>query len=381
MYIPCWNCGHDVWIETQTECRHCGEPSKRCVDCASYQVVGSSCRALGVQINQADASDPTSLSQSYRCPDYHQSPLAAQQASARKGGKRAKDESAAAPAAPAGTAAAAARPTAPAKPAPASPEAAEPLARPARPHVIAHRGCTETAPENTVAAIEAAAKMRCDAIEFDVHVTSDGKPVVIHDATLERTTSGEGAVAATSLAEIRTLDAGSWFSEEFAGQRVPTLDEAIAAAGKSMMAVHVRCHENESDRAERAITDELRNQGAVKRAWIIHHTRHGLYRFRKLQEDLRLCWLPRDGGRDMEYIDDAFYMGYRIIQPTFRVVTPEFVEYARKKGVWINVFWADEEDQMRQLTDLGVNGILTNKPRLLQQVLGLRGDAASAEKS
>jgi len=372
MFIPCWNCGQDIWIETQTECRHCGEPSKRCVDCANYQVVGSTCRVLGgVQINQSDASDPTALSQSYRCPDYHQSPAAAQQALTHKGGKRAKETSGAA--APAEKPAAATpRPHRPAKPASASREAPEELPRPARPHVIAHRGCTESAPENTVAAITAAAKMRCDAIEFDVHVTSDGKPVVIHDATLERTTSGEGAVAATSLAEIRTLDAGAWFSEDFAGQRVPTFEEAVAATGKSLLAVHVRCHENDSDRAERAIVADLQNQNAVKRAWIIHHTRHGLYRFRKLEEDLRLCWLPRDGGRDLEYIDDAFYMGYRIIQPTYRVVTPEFVEYARKKGVWINVFWADDEDQMRQLTDLGVNGILTNKPRLLQQVIGVR---------
>jgi glycerophosphoryl diester phosphodiesterase len=381
MYIPCWNCGHDIWIENQTECRHCGEPTKRCVDCVHYNPVGSACRALGVQINQADSSAPTSLSQSYRCPDYQQSPIAAQQAAAHKGGKRARDEAAPAPSAPAKPPPAAPRPAAPAKPAAVSADAPEPLTKPARPHVIAHRGCTESAPENTVASVQAAARMRCDAVEFDVHITSDGKPVVIHDATLDRTTNGEGAVAATSLAEIRTLDAGSWFSEEFAGQRVPTLEEVIAAAGKSMLAVHVRCHENDSDRGERAIVDDLTNQNAVKRAWIIHHTRHGLYRFRKLEEGLRLCWLPRDGGRDLEYIDDAFYMGYRIIQPTFRVVTPEFVEYAHKKGVWINVFWADDEDQMRQLTGLGVNGILTNKPRLLQQVLGLRAEAGSAEKS
>jgi glycerophosphoryl diester phosphodiesterase len=371
MYIPCWNCGEDIWIETQVECRHCGEPSKRCVDCSSYVPGSSLCRVLQVTVDPTDASAPTALSQSFRCPDYHQSPAAAQEAVSHKGKARTKGE--APPARARAEPRAAPRPT-------EKPAAAE-LPKQKRPHVIAHRGCCETAPENTAAAIRRAAEMRCDAVEFDVHVTADGKIVVIHDATLERTTSGEGAVAAASLAEIRTLDAGSWFSEDFGGERVPTLEEAIAASGRSFMAIHVRCHENDSDRAERAIVEDLRNAKAVERAWVIHHTRHGLYRFRKLEERLRLCWLPRDGGRDLEYVDDAFYMGYRMIQPTYRVVTSEFVEYARKKQMWINVFWADEEELMRQLTDLGVNGILTNKPALLKEVVRGRQDATSSEQS
>lgn len=322
------------------------------------------CRALGVAINEADASNPTALSQSYRCPDYHQSPDAAQRALSHKGRARAKAETAT----PTAKVATAAKPRA-VTPQPPS------LPKQTRPQVIAHRGCCEEAPENTVAAIRKAQELRCDAVEFDVHVTADGHPVVIHDATLDRTTSGEGPVAAASLAQVRALDAGSWFSEDFAGERVPTLEEAIAAAGRLYMAIHLRSHENESDRAERAIVNELRNADAVDRAWIVHHTRHGLYRLRKLEESLRLCWLPRDGGRDLEYIDDAFYMGYRIIQPTFRVVTPEFVEYAHKKQMWINVFWADEEDLMRRLTDMGVNGILTNKPALLRRVISERSIA------
>jgi len=360
MYIPCWNCGQDIWIETQTECRHCGQPSKRCADCVNFAPASNLCRALQVTISKPDVTAPTSLSQSFRCPDYHQSPTAAQQALSRKGTAPAKG--AAAPQAAAATPAAR----------PAARPAAAPLPKQTRPHVVAHRGCCREAPENTLAAIRRAAELRCDAIEFDVHVTADGKIAVIHDATLERTTSGTGAVVETPMAQIQALDAGSWFSADFAGERVPTLEEVIEASGRSMMAVHVRCHENESDRAERAIVEALRNAGAVERTWIIHHTRHGLYRFRKLEEALRLCWLPRDGGRDLEYIDDAFYMGYRIIQPTFRVVTREFVEYAHAKQMWINVFWADEEELMRQLTELNVNGILTNEPAVLQTVVGAR---------
>jgi glycerophosphoryl diester phosphodiesterase len=365
MYVPCWNCGHDIWIETQTECRHCGVPAKRCIDCIHYVPTSSLCRALQVTIGRGEVEEPTSLSQSYRCPDYQQSPEAQQQAVSHKGGPRAKEE-AAPPPKPAAPKPQPAKP-APEEPRPAVAEEAAPKQK--RPHVIAHRGFSEVAPENTLPAIRRAAEVPCDAIEVDVHVTRDGRPVVIHDSTLDRTTNGKGPVAETTIGAIRSLDAGSWFGPEFAEERVPTLEEAIEAAGKSFLAIHVRCHENDSDRAERAIVEDLQNAHAVQRAWIIHHTRHGLYRFRKLDEALRLCWLPRDGGRDLEYIDDAFYMGYRIIQPTFRVVTPEFVEYAQKKKIWINVFWADDEPLMRQLTGLGVNGILTNKPALLRQVV------------
>jgi glycerophosphoryl diester phosphodiesterase len=93
--------------------------------------------------------------------------------------------------------------------------------------IIAHRGYSARAPENTVAAMRLAIEAGADAIEFDVHTTADRVPVVIHDPTLRRTTDGSGRVADKSLAEIQSLDAGSWFSEEFANERVPTLEHAL----------------------------------------------------------------------------------------------------------------------------------------------------------
>jgi glycerophosphoryl diester phosphodiesterase len=362
MNVPCWNCGHDIWIETQTECRRCGQVAKRCTDCQHYQRGRTYCDAREVDIAAEEAGGPTTLSSSYRCPDYHQSPVAAQQASARKG---------AAPLVqPAGPA-----PTTTARPAP------EAAARPTRkrPHVIAHRGWSAVAPENTLAAIKKALEIRADAIEIDVHVTADGTPVVIHDATLDRTTNGTGAVAKTRFLDVRELSAGAWFGEAFAREHVPTLVDAIhAATPPCYLNVHVKCHENESDRAEKAIVAAIRTGNAVGRTWITHHTRHGLHRFRELEPDLRLCWLPQDGGEELEYIDEAYYMGYRIIQPTYRAVTPAFVEYAHDRKVWINVFWADEEPLMRELAGMGVDGILTNHPDRLQEVLGIRPATVSS---
>jgi glycerophosphoryl diester phosphodiesterase len=186
-------------------------------------------------------------------------------------------------------------------------------------------------------------------------------------------------VAKTRFLDVRELTAGAWFGEEFARERVPTLIDAIhAAPPPCYVNIHLKCHENESDRAEKAIVAALRTGNAVERAWVTHHTRHGLCRLRELEPKLRLCWLPVGGGEDLEYIDEAYYMEYRIIQPTFRAVTPAFVDYAHKKRMWINVFWADEPQLMKQLAETGVNGILTHHPDKLQEVLGIRGPAVSS---
>lgn len=95
--------------------------------------------------------------------------------------------------------------------------------------VVAHRGSVREAPENTLAAIEKGIENGADLIETDVRETSDGHLVVIHDATVDRTTDGSGRVAEMTLAELKQLDAGSWFDPRFKGERIPTLDEALDA--------------------------------------------------------------------------------------------------------------------------------------------------------
>ncbi|MEW1956849.1 glycerophosphodiester phosphodiesterase family protein [Kineococcus sp. NPDC059986] len=98
---------------------------------------------------------------------------------------------------------------------------------PARPLVIAHRGASALAPENTLAAFEVALRAGADLLELDVQLDGDGVPVVLHDETLDRTTDRSGAVAELSSAAVRAADAGAWFSPAFAGQRVPTLQEVV----------------------------------------------------------------------------------------------------------------------------------------------------------
>ncbi|MCR9220433.1 MAG: glycerophosphodiester phosphodiesterase [Alphaproteobacteria bacterium] len=122
------------------------------------------------------------------------------------------------------------------------------------PRLIAHRGLSAAAPENTIAAFEAAEAAGFAWVEFDVMLSGDGVPVVIHDETLGRTTDGRGKVAETPLATLKTLDAGRWFAPQLAGQRIPTLEEALAALDRLGLGANVeikpaRGHEAETGAA------------------------------------------------------------------------------------------------------------------------------------
>ncbi|HPD17734.1 MAG TPA: glycerophosphodiester phosphodiesterase family protein [Planctomycetota bacterium] len=96
-----------------------------------------------------------------------------------------------------------------------------------KPLVVGHRGWLQRYPENTLVSLRAALELGVDALEFDLHLSRDGHLVVIHDATLERTTDGTGRVGERTLAELKRLDAGAWFAPRFAGERIPTLEEVL----------------------------------------------------------------------------------------------------------------------------------------------------------
>jgi glycerophosphoryl diester phosphodiesterase len=139
----------------------------------------------------------------------------------------------------------------------ASAEAAAPLRLPP---VIGHRGAAGAAPENTLASIKKARELGATWIEFDVKLTKDGRPILFHDDCLERTTDGRGAVAATTLAEIRRLDAGSWFGAAFCGEPVPTLEQALALCAELGLGINVEikpCARRELETAEVTVSTLL----------------------------------------------------------------------------------------------------------------------------
>lgn len=384
MYVPCWNCGTEAWIETQVECRDCRSVVRRCNDCVN--MLGThECAVYKVEITDTDRMTPTTLSLSYKCPHYRVEPsaLARLQEAAMEKGRRTQQRSEGGVVSPSTARAAEARRVARERPLPEQPEspAAEEVVQPQarRIIIIGHRGSSTLAPENTLAAIQAGLEAGATAIELDVQITKDGHPVCIHNATLPRTTTGVGWVVEHTLAELKELDAGSWFSPDFAGQRIPELGEALAAIPSPIWVnIHLRAHENESDRCERSVCQAISTAKCESRTWVTHHTRHGLHRIRKMMPKLRLCWISRGGESDDEYIDDAYYMGFRILQPTIHLVTREFVDYAHSMNMWVNVSYARTREDIARLLDMGVDGIFAGNPALVHEVMrARRGQAAN----
>jgi glycerophosphoryl diester phosphodiesterase len=150
-----------------------------------------------------------------------------------------------------------------------------------RPRIAHHRGASRYASENTLPALEKAIRLGADLVEFDIRTTRDGRPVLLHDARLDRTTDGRGPVRDRSEAEVRRLDAGSWFGRPFRGTPVPTLDDFLAAAGR-----RVELYVDAKDIAPEALVDALTRHGLTERA-VVYQSVEYLEKLRAIAPTIR----------------------------------------------------------------------------------------------
>ena len=236
------------------------------------------------------------------------------------------------------------------------------MARPPRPLVIAHRGASGQLAENTLPAYELAIEQRADMIEIDLHRTRDGATVIAHDEELSGL-GGKGEIAAATLAEVRALDAGG-------GERVPTLDEVLDRFGERIpFNLELKRGSSASyEGLERAALDAVRKRGLLEQTLFSSFFDPVLERLRALAPEARLARLfsPRDPERPLER---ARAVGAEAINPWRGLLQPELIEAAHAEGLAVYVFTVDEEQEMRSLLDLGVDGIFTNFPDRLRALL------------
>lgn len=226
-----------------------------------------------------------------------------------------------------------------------------PWIRPDRPLVIAHRGHSIAVPENTMEAYRRAIELGTEMIECDVNITRDGQLVMIHDWTLDRTTSGSGPVRRCSLEEVRALDAGSWFGPEFRGVRVPTTAEAIELGLEAgiLMCFEVKGETpDESGRIAEVLADLLREHDALGWAFLSSYDHAALARATARVPELMLApeRLPDNLPADpSEAVEQATRLGAAVLQNHWRYLTSELVGALHNADVAI---WAwpttDEPD-------------------------------------
>jgi glycerophosphoryl diester phosphodiesterase len=234
--------------------------------------------------------------------------------------------------------------------------------------IIAHRGNSSECPESTLAAFRSALEIGVDMIEFDVWWTADRGLAVMHDATVDRCTDGSGEIERMTLAQLRRLDAGSWKHPHFAGERVPTLSEALAViAPPTAVNLHVKTRA-EDPAFEQQLYDEIAASSATDRVLVVHDWWTSLERVRDIDQGVELCLLPQSGTWEA-YIHEAVQRGLRVLQPGRDMMCAEFCAAVHEHGMTANVFYANSEPDMRQYIAWGVDGILTDCPGRLKAVL------------
>jgi len=232
--------------------------------------------------------------------------------------------------------------------------------------VIAHRGASGHAPENTLAAFKKAVAMGAAFIETDLQLSRDARFVAIHDSTLSRTTNGHGAVHEMTLSTLRRLDAGSWFGSEFAGERIPTLEEILEFSKKNDVVFYLELKPAGSWGGEHALVGALRQSGEIPRAVVISFDPAVLLNLRKIEATL-MTGLLYDGQIDQP-VKKAVEVGARQLVARGDLVTPAVLTEAKKNDLQVICWTVNHPAHMRLLIAAGVNGIMSDYPDRLVEV-------------
>jgi glycerophosphoryl diester phosphodiesterase len=249
---------------------------------------------------------------------------------------------------------------------------------------VAHRGASTLAPENTIEAFRLAVEAGAGGLELDVHMTRDGHIVVIHDATVDRTTNGSGAVSEMTLTELRRFDAGHTFSPDGGstrpyrgrGVRVPTLGEFLEEFPGVAVNLEIKAG---TPGIEETVLGILRDANALGRALVVSTPHAIVKRFRKISSGHISTGASR-WEIGVFYILSRLRLE-RLVRPAYDalqvpllhrgilVVTPRFIRAAQARGVRVDVWTINQAEEMRRLLDLGVDVIMTDRPGMLAEVL------------
>lgn len=232
---------------------------------------------------------------------------------------------------------------------------------------LAHRGASTLAPENTRAAFQLAVDLGADGLELDVQLSRDGKLVVIHDEQLDRTTTGRGLVKDCTLAQIKELDAGSWFSPEFTGQRIPTLEEVLAEYPGLHINIEIKSGVILYSGIEKAVLDMICKYKQEENVVISSFNHYSLAQCKKLNPEARTGMLYL--SKLSQPWDIARKLGCYSIHPPFQAVKPEIITGCQYYGLAIYTWTVDDPQHMAILVRDGVDAIITNRPQDLKDIL------------
>ncbi|MFQ5737859.1 MAG: glycerophosphodiester phosphodiesterase [Acidobacteriota bacterium] len=232
--------------------------------------------------------------------------------------------------------------------------------------VIAHRGASGEAPENTLAAFRRAVQLNVDLVELDVRFSRDRRVIVIHDETVQRTTTGHGAVAEMTLNDLRQLDCGSWFDQRFKGERIPTLEEVIAVVRPTpvQLLIEIKDRPAPPEGFETLILETLGRNGMQSRAILQSFDLRAVKELKQIEPSVAAAALL--DRRSSDPVGEALEAGAETLAIKWKLLRPEIVEEAHRRGVQVYVWTVNKPKDIGRMRDFGVDGIISNYPQRIR---------------
>ncbi len=235
--------------------------------------------------------------------------------------------------------------------------------------VYGHRGARAYAPMNTLPSFELAVQQGAHGVELDVHRSRDGYPVICHDFTVDSTTDGSGRVTDMTLGQLKALDAGVRFDPKFAGTRIPTLDEVFEAVGKRVFVnVEIKSESVETDGVEQVTADCITRHNMQARVIVSSFNPLALKRFRAIMPDVPIGFLyAEDSPAEVHTLIQG--LNYEAYHPHYELIDSQVVADAKRSNHIINTWTVNDPLRAQGLRDLGVQGIITDKPDVILDAL------------
>jgi glycerophosphoryl diester phosphodiesterase len=239
-----------------------------------------------------------------------------------------------------------------------------------QPVIFAHRGASAHAPENTLSAFELALAQNADAIELDVKLSADGHAVVIHDPTVGRTTGSHGRVKDLSFMQLRSLDAGGFFSQKYRGEKIPSLEEVFEAVGKrTFINVELTNYSTPRDALVETVCMLVKKFGLQQHVMFSSFFASNLSKTRAYLPEVPRGLLAFDGLLGAWARSFVFDFGrYQALHPYLKDVTSQQVQRVHRLNRRIHVWTVNAAEDMRRLFHWGVDAIFTDDPQLAVQV-------------
>ena len=234
--------------------------------------------------------------------------------------------------------------------------------------VCAHRGNSSGAPENTLAAFKSALELKVDAIELDLHLSSDGEIVVIHDENTKRTTGNNDLIAGMTLKEIRQLDAGGWFDPKYKGEKIPTLKEVIQLVrGKAALFIEVKVEEAIHDILMKNLNFLLKKFDLLDKVIVFSFQKDFVRKLKQVCPQVTTALIT---STEEEFQEALRYDWIDGVLPHYNSITKEIVVQKNKSGKWNLVWTVNDIFVMKSLLNMhAADAIITDRPALLLDCL------------